>query len=47
MCASNKAVRNDYSTLITHEITDMVKSEKIEDAVDFMYLYRITPASLT
>lgn len=47
MCSSFKAVKNSYSSLIMHEITEMVKSDNIERTVDFMEYYRITPTLLT
>ena len=47
MCSNFKAVKNGYSTLIMHEITNLVKEDHIESTVDFMEQYRITPTILT
>ena len=46
-CSSFRSVKSNYSAILMHELVQMMKTDKIEEAVDIMELYRLNPTILS
>ena len=45
-CSSFKAIKNSYASLLVHETASLLKKDEIEEVVEGMETYRLTPALL-